>query len=68
MATAEFPDEGLHYTPPEWMRQAGDPEAVRRAAQALLAAQQPIIHAGQGVLYAEATDELVQVAEFLQTQ
>ena len=36
------------------------------AARALLAAQRPIIHAGQGVLYAEATDELVQIAEFLQ--
>src|SRR4029434_7499095 len=43
-----------------------DPEAVRRAAQALLAAERPIIHAGQGVLYAEATDELVRLAEFLQ--
>ncbi len=66
VATAEFPGEPLDYTSPEWMRQAGDPEAVQRAARALLAAQQPIIHAGQGVLYAEATDELVQVAEFLQ--
>ena len=66
VATAEFPEESLDYESPQWMRQAGDPEAVRRAAQALLAAQQPIIHAGQGVLYAEATDELVQVAEFLQ--
>ena len=66
IATAKFPDDRLDYTPPPWMRQAGDPELVRRAAQALLAAQRPIIHAGQGVLYAEATDELVQVAEFLQ--
>ncbi len=66
VAMAEFPAERLDYTPPEWMRQAGDPVAVRRAAQALLAARQPIIHAGQGVLYAEATAELVEVAEFLQ--
>jgi acetolactate synthase-1/2/3 large subunit len=66
VATAEFREEWLDYEPPPRMRQAGDPEAVRRAAQALLAAQRPIIHAGQGVLYAEATDELVQVAEFLQ--
>src|SRR2546428_11268023 len=48
------------------LRQAADPEAVAQAAQALLAAQHPILHAGQGVLYAEATDELVQLAEFLQ--
>jgi len=66
VATAEFQEEWLDYEPPPRMRQAGDPEAVRRAAQALLAAQRPILHAGQGVLYAEASDELVQVAEFLQ--
>jgi acetolactate synthase-1/2/3 large subunit len=66
VATAELPGDGLDYTPPQWLRQAGDPELVRRAAQALLTAQRPIIHAGQGVLYAQATDELVQVAEFLQ--
>jgi thiamine pyrophosphate-dependent acetolactate synthase large subunit-like protein len=66
VATAEFQEAWFAYTPPTWIRQAGDPEAVRRAARALLAATQPIIHAGQGVLYAEATDELVQVAEFLQ--
>jgi acetolactate synthase-1/2/3 large subunit len=66
VATAKFPHDKLDYIPPQWLRQAGDPELVRRAAQALLAAQRPIIHAGQGVLYAEATEELVQVAEFLQ--
>jgi thiamine pyrophosphate-dependent acetolactate synthase large subunit-like protein len=54
------------YEPPGVVRSAADPEAVRRAAQALLAAERPIIHAGQGVLYAEATDELVRLAEFLQ--
>ena len=66
VATAELPGNTLDYTPPQRLRQAGDPELVRRAAQALLAAERPIIHAGQGVLYAEATPELVQVAEFLQ--
>jgi acetolactate synthase I/II/III large subunit len=54
------------YQPPAVVRSAADPEAVRRAAQVLLAAEHPIIHAGQGVLYAEATDELVRLAEFLQ--
>ena len=39
---------------------------VSRAAAALLAAERPVIQAGQGVLYAEATDELVELAEFLQ--
>jgi acetolactate synthase-1/2/3 large subunit len=54
------------YEPPTVVRSAADPEAVRRAAQALLAAERPIIHAGQGVLYAEASAELVRLAEFLQ--
>ena len=64
---AEGLDEvAFDYEPPPMIKTAGDPDAVRRAARALLDAQRPIIHAGQGVLYAEATDELVQVAEFLQ--
>jgi acetolactate synthase-1/2/3 large subunit len=54
------------YEPPTAVRSAADPDAVRRAAQALLASERPIIHAGQGVLYAEASDELVRLAEFLQ--
>ena len=66
VALSAFREEWLDYTPPPRLRQAGDPEAVDQAARALLAAQHPIIHAGQGVLYAEATDELVQLAEFLQ--
>jgi acetolactate synthase-1/2/3 large subunit len=66
VALAEFRAEWLDYTPPPRLRQAADPEAVAQAARALLAAQHPILHAGQGVLYAEATDELVQLAEFLQ--
>jgi len=54
------------YEPPTVVRSGADPEAVQRAAQALLAAERPIIHAGQGVLYAEASAELVRLAEFLQ--
>jgi acetolactate synthase-1/2/3 large subunit len=66
VAVGEFREEWLDYTPPPRLRQAADPEAVEQAACALLTAQRPILHAGQGVLYAEATDELVQLAEFLQ--
>jgi acetolactate synthase-1/2/3 large subunit len=43
-----------------------NPEDVDRAAKALLSAEDPMIIAGAGVLYAEATDQLVQLAEFLQ--
>jgi acetolactate synthase-1/2/3 large subunit len=43
----------------------GDPQDVAAAAQALCNAAHPIIHAGQGVLYAKATAELVALAELL---
>jgi len=66
VALSNFREEWLDYVPPPRLRQAADPEAIAQAAQALLVAQHPIIHAGQGVLYAEATEELVQLAEFLQ--
>ena len=43
-----------------------DPHDVLEAAKALLSAKDPIIHAGQGVLYADATEELVELAELVQ--
>ena len=39
---------------------------MRRVAELLLAAKNPIIHAGQGILYSGATKELVKLAELLQ--
>jgi acetolactate synthase I/II/III large subunit len=39
---------------------------VEAAARALREAKRPVIHAGQGVLYAEATDDLIELAELLQ--
>ena len=47
-------------------RSGCDPNEIREAAKALLAARRPVIHAGQGVLYAEAWNELKQLAELLQ--
>ena len=66
VAAEELDEVAFDYEPPPVIKTAGDPEAVRRAARTLLDAQRPIIHAGQGILYAEATDELIRVAEFLQ--
>ena len=43
----------------------GDPRNIEAAARALCGASHPVIHAGQGVLYAQATDELVEIAELL---
>ena len=42
------------------------PDLVERAADLLAAADNPIIHAGSGVLHGFATDELLRVAELLE--
>jgi acetolactate synthase-1/2/3 large subunit len=66
VAAEEISEEAFDYEPPVAIRTAADPEAVARAARALLSAQRPVINAGQGVLYAEATPELIELAELLQ--
>ncbi|MYA60167.1 MAG: thiamine pyrophosphate-requiring protein [Chloroflexi bacterium] len=58
-------EEELDYLPARPSKTAPDPTDVAAAADALLAARRPVIHAGQGCLYAEAWDELKEVAELL---
>jgi thiamine pyrophosphate-dependent acetolactate synthase large subunit-like protein len=55
----------LEYTPPQRLRCAADPDAVRDAVRLLRQAERPIIQAGQGVLYAGASAELAEFAELL---
>jgi acetolactate synthase I/II/III large subunit len=55
----------LDYEPVAGSRFAPDPAAIAAALDALLAAQAPVIYAGQGVLFAEASGELVELAERL---
>ena len=55
-----------HYGPVKVVRAQADPDDVEAATKALLAAERPIILAGAGVLYAEASEELRQLAELLQ--
>lgn len=62
----EMGEAELSYAPVRAVRSAGDPRDVDAAAEALLKASAPVIFAGQGVLLADATDDLVQVAELLQ--
>ncbi|MEE2700658.1 MAG: thiamine pyrophosphate-requiring protein [Chloroflexota bacterium] len=67
VAIEEVPDDILAgYRPVRNTVAAGDPSAVLEATKALLGATNPIIYAGQGVLYADATEELVELAELLQ--
>ena len=47
-------------------RSAADEGDIERAARALVGAKAPVIQSGQGVLYAGATDELVELAELLE--
>jgi thiamine pyrophosphate-dependent acetolactate synthase large subunit-like protein len=56
----------LEYTPPRAYRSAGDPAGVAEAIRLLRSAQRPMILAGQGVLWAEATNELRELAELVQ--
>ena len=49
----------------EPVRTAPDPDAIREAVKLLVAAEKPVIWAGQGVLYAEACEELRELAELL---
>ncbi|MFQ5996610.1 MAG: thiamine pyrophosphate-requiring protein [Dehalococcoidales bacterium] len=58
--------EPFDYQPIKATRAAGDPQDVAEAARVLIEARHPIIHAGHGVLYAEAWDELLELAELLQ--
>ncbi len=48
------------------LRSAGDPRDIDNAAELLVAARTPLILAGQGALYAEASEELRELAELLQ--
>jgi len=55
----------LDYQPVEPIRMGPDPDAVKRAAAMLLSARNPVIWAGQGVHYADASNELAVLAELL---
>lgn len=54
------------YNPVKVARSAADPQDIARAAEVLVQAKRPVIYAGQGVLYADASSELVKLAEMLQ--
>ena len=63
---ADIGNAPLDYTPIRAVRSAPDPRDIDDAARLLVEARSPMIFAGQGVLYAEATPELVALADLLQ--
>ena len=66
VAVDEVSEEAFFYKPTRRLISQGDSRDVEAAAKALCQARYPVILAGQGVLYADATDELVELAELLQ--
>jgi len=66
VAVEEFPAAGVNYTPVKRTVSGANARDIEEAAKILLQAKSPVIIAGQGVLYAEATDELTKLAELLQ--
>jgi acetolactate synthase I/II/III large subunit len=62
---AEDVPEPLDYTPVFSTRGGPDRDAVIAAAKTLVGAKRPVIYAGQGVHWAEAYDELKELAELL---
>ncbi|MXX54068.1 MAG: thiamine pyrophosphate-requiring protein [Dehalococcoidia bacterium] len=54
------------YRPVKAAIAGADISAVDEAAAALLSADNPVVYAGQGVMHAEASDDLVELAELLQ--
>jgi acetolactate synthase-1/2/3 large subunit len=64
--TGEYDEDADPYVPVKGWRSAPDPADVRAAVQALLAAKRPLIFCGEGVFYAQATEELLRFAELAQ--
>ncbi len=58
--------EPLDYHPTSSFRSGPDLEALDQAAGALLDAKRPVIYAGQGVHYAQAWQDLKELAELLE--
>jgi acetolactate synthase-1/2/3 large subunit len=65
LMTEDLP-EPLHYQRAPRVRSGPDPSDVTRVAEMLVAAQRPVLYAGQGVHYARAWRALRELAELLE--
>ncbi|MCX5918804.1 MAG: thiamine pyrophosphate-dependent enzyme, partial [Deltaproteobacteria bacterium] len=66
VALADLEDPTPSYQGVQASRSLADPQNIKTALKAILAAKNPLLHAGLGVLYSEAWGELKEFAEFLQ--
>ena len=62
----EYEEDEHPYAPVKGWRSGPDPDDVKAAIKALLAAKDPLLYVGEGVYYAHATAELLQFAEAAQ--
>jgi len=65
VSSAQVDDATFEYTPARGYRSAGDPDDVKAVARLLVEAHRPVLHVGHGVLWAQAWDELRELAELL---
>src|SRR5262245_23519676 len=64
--SADLAVDAFANVPPEIAKQGLDPATATRIADALAAAERPVLYAGGGVLSARATSELMALAEALE--
>jgi acetolactate synthase I/II/III large subunit len=64
-AAATYDETADPYHPVKGWKSAPDPADVRTAVAPLLSARNPLIYAGEGVIYAGASDELKALAELV---
>ena len=62
----EIPDVAVQHVRLKGPRPMGDPHDVREAIRMLLAAKAPVIVAGQGIFYGEASEALREFADLVQ--
>jgi acetolactate synthase-1/2/3 large subunit len=65
VSNAQVDDATFSYSPARGYRSAGDPDDVTAAARMLIDARRPVLHVGHGVLWAQAWDEVRELAELL---
>jgi acetolactate synthase-1/2/3 large subunit len=58
--------ESINYIPTFVTRSSPDPQAVKKVARVLVKGERPVIYAGQGVHYAQAWQQLCELAELLE--